>query len=275
MLSYLHAYHAGGPADVHKHAVLAGLLGLLTAKPRPITYLESHAGRGAYDLDDHAAAKTGEAARGIARLTPVDHPYWTALAAERAARGARAYPGSPMIARHLLRPDDMMMLMEMHPVEYAALATVMPKKDADAPTIAVHRRDGFEGMRALTPPKPLRGLALIDPSYERKSEYADTAVMALQVAMRWPQGVVVVWYPILPERRHEALIGPVDAVAAAAAPDMTVTRDEVAFTDPPARGMTGSGLLIVNAPFGAPDAIAAAHRLAAPVFTPVNRRDAA
>jgi 23S rRNA (adenine2030-N6)-methyltransferase len=259
MLSYQHAYHAGGPADLHKHAALAGMLALLTAKKRPISYIESHAGRGLYDLGAAAAAKTGEALRGVARLTEAAHPYWTAIRAARAAGGDAAYPGSPFVARALLRPQDRLALMELHPAEHAALSATMAGKG-----VAIHRRDGREGLRALTPPEPRRGLALIDPSYEVKTEYAETAVLALEVASRWPEGVVMVWYPILDAPRHGALIGPVEAVA----PEGMLI-DEVAFRERPGRGMVGSGLLILNAPFGAEKALAEAHGVCAAVLTPV------
>lgn len=258
MLSYQHAYHAGGPADLHKHAALAALLASLTRKARPISYLESHAGRGLYDLSDDAAAKTGEALRGVALLAETDHPYWTAIRAVRDAFGPAAYPGSPAVARALLRPEDQLHLMELHPAEHAALVAAMA-----GPGVAIHRRDGREGLRALTPPNPRRGLALIDPSYEVKSEYADTADLALEVAARWPEGVVMVWYPILRESRHEALTGPVAAVAPPG-----LLRHEVAFADPPERGMVGSGLILLNAPFGAAELLAAAAQIGAPALAP-------
>jgi 23S rRNA (adenine2030-N6)-methyltransferase len=262
MLSYQHAFHAGGPADLHKHSVLAGLLALLTVKPRPISYIESHAGRGVYDLSSAAAVKTGEALRGVARLEPVEHPLWTAIDAVRAEAGDAAYPGSPAIARALLRADDRLTLMEMHPAEHAALTAAMA-----GPGVSIHRRNGHEGLRALTPPEPRRGLALIDPSYEVKTEYLETALLALEVSTRWPEGVVMVWYPLLPDSRHEQLIGPIDAVRPAG-----MIRDEALFADPPARGMFGSGLLILNAPYAAAEAIAAARAVCAPVFAPPAQR---
>lgn len=266
MLSYQHAYHAGGPADLHKHMVLAGMLALLTQKERPVSYLESHAGRGLYDLTDPAAAKTGEAMRGVGLARPSAHPFWTAMERVRAAHGATAYPGSPAVARALLRPGDSMALMELHPAEHAVLAAAFGK-GGDGPKIAVHRRDGAEGLRALTPPDPRRGLALIDPSYEVKTEYTDTALLALEIAARWPQGVVMVWYPLLPAARHEDLIGPVEAVGLEG-----TRRDEVIFADPPARGMYGSGLLILNAPFGTEVVLAEVRRAAGELFAEAGAR---
>jgi 23S rRNA (adenine2030-N6)-methyltransferase len=257
MLSYQHAYHAGGPADLHKHAALAALLALLTAKERPISYFESHAGRGLYDIASPQALKTGEAMRGVALLEPVEHPFFAALARVRAAHGPSAYPGSPAVARALLRPQDRLTLMELHPAEHAALAAAMA-----GPGVAVHRRDGREGLKALTPPEPRRGLALIDPSYEIKTEYLETGLLALEVAARWPEGVVMVWYPLLPQGRHEGMIGPVEAVAPG------TLRDEVVFADPPARGMYGSGLLVLNPPYGAEAALAGAREACAAAYAP-------
>lgn len=257
MLSYQHAYHAGNPADLHKHSALAALLALLLEKPRNISYLESHAGRAVYDLNAPEARKTGEAARGVQALDPAGRPgpYWDVLARVRAIHGPTAYPGSPLIAEQMLRPGDRMTFLELHPAEHAALAAALGGAD-----IAVHRRDGHEGLPALCPPTPRRGLALIDPSYEVKDEYAQTAHTVLRVAERWPQGVVVVWYPLLPAGRHVDLLQPL----LAALPGLF--RHEAVFREPPPRGMTGSGLLVVNPPYGAEAALAAAWQTCAPVF---------
>ncbi|MCL5777421.1 23S rRNA (adenine(2030)-N(6))-methyltransferase RlmJ [Limibaculum sp. FT325] len=256
MLSYQHAYHAGNAADLHKHMALAALLDLLTAKPRAISYMESHAGRGLYDLGAPEALKTGEAAAGIGRLTPGKGPFWRALDAARARFGPAAYPGSPLIARLLTRPQDRLILCELHPAENAALREAMAGEG-----VAIHRRDGHEGLPALAPPRPRRGLALIDPSYEVKDEYARSAETALALLRRWPEGIVMVWYPILPAGRHVELTGPVEA---ARLPGFL--RHEVGFTARPERGMTGSGLLFANLPFGAADALRSAWAEAATVF---------
>jgi 23S rRNA (adenine2030-N6)-methyltransferase len=125
----------------------------------------------------------------------------------------------------------------------------------------VHKRDGHEGLRALTPPNPRRGLALIDPAYEVKTEYLKAAMLALETSTRWPEGVIMVWYPLLPQGRHDQLIGPVEAVA----PEGLI-RDEAIFADAPPRGMYGSGLLILNPPYGAQEALAEARAAVADVF---------
>ncbi|MEM1343597.1 MAG: 23S rRNA (adenine(2030)-N(6))-methyltransferase RlmJ [Pseudomonadota bacterium] len=264
MLSYQHAYHAGGPADLHKHAVLAELLALLTRKPRPITVIESHAGRGLYDLSAPEAAKTGEAAAGVLRHPPRPSPFAEALAATRVRHGESAYPGSPLVARHLLRAQDRLILCEAHPAEHAALKRALRGR------AEIHRRDGHEGLRALTPPKPRRGLVLIDPSYERKDEYAATAETALATLARWPEAVVAVWYPVLAALRHEGLIA---CLARARLPGFHDAR--VHFpTAAPGHGMTGSGMACLNLPHGGEAALtralAAVGAAVCPVSGPVS-----
>lgn len=246
MLSYQHGYHAGSLADVHKHALLAVMLAYLTTKDKPLSYLETHAGRGLYALDAAEALRTGEAAQGIGAVGRrgwfgPDHPYARVLAEVRRRHGPQAYPGSPMVAALLLRPGDRIHLGELHPQEFAALCEAMLPHDAqcrliDASTLAL----------ALTPPEPRRGLMLIDPSYEVKTDYETLPRLVARVARKWNVGIIALWYPILADLRHRPLL------SALAALDLPGTlRHEVRF--PPARpghGMTGSGLFITNAPFG-------------------------
>lgn len=251
MLSYQHGYHAGNLADVHKHAALAVLLAALAAKDKPLSYLESHAGRGFYDLAAPQARKTGEAAEGAvaalaADVLPADHPWVAAVHAVRAERGPTAYPGSPAIARALLRPGDRMHLMELHPQEHAAL-----RDGFQGAGVHVHRRDGHEGLPALVPPVPRRGLALIDPSYEVKTEYAAAARLAIEAHRKWPQGVILLWYPVLEAGLHRAMLA---ALTAAALPN--VWNEEVAFAGSALR-MRGSGLFCVNLPYAAEARLAA------------------
>lgn len=246
MLSYQHGYHAGNLADVHKHALLAWMLAYLTQKDKPLSYLETHAGRGLYDLTDAAALKTGEAAKGIAVAADwfaPDHPYRTVLGRIRATYGANAYPGSPLVAAEMLRPVDSIHLAELHPQEYAALATNM------APYGGVFRqRDGFEMALSLCPPDPRRGLMLVDPSFEVKTDYDTIPPLLAKVHRKWGVGVLVLWYPILTDGPHRPMLRALQE----AFPEGL--RHEVGF--PPAREghrMTGSGLFVVNPPYGLQD----------------------
>lgn len=251
MLSYQHGYHAGNLADLHKHAALAVLLAALTAKHRPLSYLESHAGRGLYDLAAPEAVKTGEAAEGVVaalarRTLPDNHPWVMAVRAVQAAHGPAAYPGSPALARALLRPADRLHLMELHPQEHAALRAAL-----HGPGVHIHRRNGHEGLPALVPPVPRRGLALIDPSYEVKDEYARAARLVLDLHAKWPEGVILLWYPLLDAGLHGELLRMLDAAALP-----LVWREEVRFAGSRLR-MRGSGLACVNTPWGAEAALTA------------------
>lgn len=243
MLSYQHLYHAGNLADVHKHALLAYALDYLTQKDKPLTYIESHAGRGLYDLSSAEAVKTGEAAQGIARVsgwfTP-QHPYARAIAVTRAERGPQAYPGSPLIAGHLLRDMDTIHLCELHPQEHAALTYAVAPFGAH-----VHAEDGLKKAVSICPPTPRRGMLLIDPSYEIKSDYETLPKVIGQIARKWNVGIIALWYPILSGNPHLPMV----RALTSAHPDALV--HEVSF--PPARDghrMTGSGMFILNPPFG-------------------------
>lgn len=244
MRGYQHLYHAGNMADVHKHAVLAWALAYMTAKTKPLSYIETHAGRGLYRLDAPEARRTGEAAAGIALAEargwfPPDHPYARTLAAVRTAHGPAAYPGSPLIAATLLRPGDPIHLAEIHPAEAAALATHL------GPRAQLHRRDGLAMARALCPPTPRRGLMLIDPSYEGGADYTALPRALTALHRTWPVGVILLWYPLLAGAPHAPML----AALRTALPQ--ALRHEVRF--PPARPghrMTGSGLFLLNPPWG-------------------------
>jgi len=246
MLSYQHAYHAGNLADVHKHALLATALDYLTRKDKPLSYLETHAGRGLYRLDAPEALKTGEAAQGIGRVAgwfPPDHPYTRARTAITAAHGPTAYPGSPLIAAALLRPMDSMTLADLHPAEVAALREVIPRHRAQ-----VLQEDGFDMALSRTPPEPKRGLALIDPSYEVKADYDRLPGIVQKLHARWNVGILMLWYPILTTGAQAAMVRSLRRTFPEA------LSHEVRF--PPARpghGMIGSGLFVVNPPFGLGD----------------------
>ncbi|EEE36417.1 protein involved in catabolism of external DNA [Rhodobacteraceae bacterium KLH11] len=246
MLSYQHIYHAGNLADVQKHTLLAWALEYLTQKDKPLSYIETHAGRGLYQLDAAEAVRTGEAAAGIERVQHEgwfegEHPMSRALEAVRSRHGATAYPGSPLIAASLLRSQDSLHLAELHPQEHAALALALSTYEAKA-----YRQDGFELAQSLLPPTPRRGLMLIDPSYEVKADYDRLPKVIAKLHRKWNVGVIALWYPILTDGHHQVMI---TALKAQNLPKAIC--HEVRF--PPARKnhrMVGSGMFIINAPFG-------------------------
>jgi len=242
MHSYQHAFHAGNLADGHKHALLAWMLSYLTRKDKPLSYIETHAGRGLYDLSAPEAEKTGEAAQGIAKVADwfdADHPFAQARAAVIRDHGPTAYPGSPAIATALLRPEDSLHLAELHPAEFAALRTQFRRH------AKLHQRDGFELAHAITPPTPRRGLLLIDPSYEIKTDYTDIPRHIAKLHRAWNVGVIVLWHPVL------ASDAQADMVQALKSAHPQALHQQGRF--PPAReghGMIGSGMFVLNPPFG-------------------------
>ena len=246
MLSYQHAYHAGNLADVHKHALLATALDHLTRKDKPLSYFETHAGRGLYRLDGPEALKTGEAAQGIGRVGgwfPPDHPYTRARATVAADHGAASYPGSPLIAAALLRAFDTMTLAELHPAEVAALRDAMPKR-----YVQVLQEDGLAMALSRTPPDTRRGCMLIDPSFEVKTDYDRIPDLIAKLHRKWNVGVILLWYPILANQAQSLMTQTLRMGFPGA------LCHEVRF--PPARpghGMIGSGMFVLNPPFGLSD----------------------
>lgn len=198
-MNYRHAFHAGNFADVFKHVVLVLALQALHRKDTPFCYFDTHAGAGRYDLDGSAAQASGEYRDGIGRLWDWRDPpeglgvYLEAVRALNPDGRLRYYPGSPRLARRLLRAQDRMVLCERHPETAARLAREF------AGERQVRMRGGEDGYRALQawlPPRERRGLVLIDPPYEAEDEF-ERVLAALRAAhRRWPTGIYMVWYPI-------------------------------------------------------------------------------
>lgn len=245
MLSYQHSYHAGNFADVHKHLALLLLLRCLQRKESPLCYIDSHAGRGLYDLAGVEARKTCDAETGILRLLGVtDAPeavrdYLDLVASFNRDASLRFYPGSAALAQAVLREQDRAILLELHRQEYAVLRDLM----IGDRRIATHARDCYEGLPALLPPAIRRGVVLIDPSYEVKSEYEDIVKLLDRAIRRWPNGVYALWYPILASSAHERLL---DALGERTFPKMLSS--EICISGK-AEGLEGSGLIIINTPW--------------------------
>ncbi len=241
MLSYQHIYHAGNLADVHKHALLAWMLDYLTRKDKPVSYIETHAGRALYDLTSDEAVKTGEAAQGIARAKTwfaPDHPYMKCLAQTAETHGENTYPGSPLIAVQTLRESDTITLAELHPTEHLNLELALP-------TAKCWRTDGFSMAHSMLPPTPRRGLMLIDPSFEIKDDYQSIPAQIKKYARAWNVGIIVLWYPILTSNAHHNMLKTL------ASDHPEALQHEVRFRPArPGHGMIGSGLFVVRPPFG-------------------------
>lgn len=248
MLSYLHAFHAGNHADVLKHLVLLAILERLTAKDAPLRYIETHAGAGGYDLRSREAQKNREHDLGIGKLWGARQPparVAALLALVRAYNGGRIdlerYPGSPWLARERLRSGDSLYLFELHPAEQRTLAAGF---EGDRRVTVLHD-DGLEACIGLVPPPERRGLVLIDPSYELRGEHARVVDALVKMHRRFATGVYAIWYPVI-ERRwvdrfERALratgIGPMDLY------ELSIARDAHG------RGLTGSGMIVVNPPW--------------------------
>jgi 23S rRNA (adenine2030-N6)-methyltransferase len=248
-MNYRHAYHAGNFADVLKHAVLAAILLRMRTRPKPLCYVESHAGAGLYSLTRPEARRSREAETGIGLLAGLQ-PGGDALAAylglvaalPENRDGLLVYPGSPMIAAGLLGEEDRLVLVEAVPEEASALKHLF-RHDA---RVAVHCRDGWEALGALLPPTPRRGLLLVDPPYESPDDFRQVAAGLELARRRWPVGVLAAWYPI---KDRAALAGFYRALEFPEAGGMLRVELSVRPDDNPG-GLNGSGLVIAAPPWG-------------------------
>lgn len=251
MLSYQHIYHAGNMADVQKHLWLLCALEYLGRKEKPFCWLDTHSGRGAYDLAAPEAQKLGEYKNGILsvieRLRQSDHPLLELYAQKISDinedhQELRLYPGSALLAATMLRDEDKLYAYELHPKEFTFLSDNL----ASFHNVKVIKEDGYKGLKSLTPPKLKRGGVLIDPSYEMKGEYEDVVEEISGALSRWPQGVYMIWYPILAAARHEAMCAALTELATAHHLDFI--RDEWIF-EGAAKGLLGTGMFIFNPPY--------------------------
>jgi 23S rRNA (adenine2030-N6)-methyltransferase len=238
-VNYRHAFHAGNFADCFKHTLLIPLLRALARKPTPFFVLDTHAGAGRYDLASGPAERTGEWRRGIGRL--LDNPPEPLAAYVGLVRELGLYPGSPRLIRALLRAADRLACCELHEDEARSLRRLFARDRQ----VAVHHRDGWEALGALLPPRERRGLALIDPPYERADEF-DALVAGLRSGhARFPTGIFAVWYPV----KHRAPVRAFHAaMQASGIRDILVAELWVREPIDPAR-LNGCGLLVANPPF--------------------------
>lgn len=257
MLAYRHAFHAGNHADVLKHLVLVQVLRYLALKDKPFTLVDTHAGAGGYSIEGRYAQKRAEYEQGIGRLWSRDDlppPVADYVDLVRQFNGAATaasrvafeqYPGSPAFANLLLRPQDRLRLFELHPTDHRILAAFLGTR----PNTQVVQGDGFAALKSELPPPSRRGMVLIDPSYEIKTDYAKVVGALREALTRFGEGVVMIWYPQLGTLESAQLPARLQSSADAQAKKgwlharLTVQRpDERGF------GLLGSGLFIANPP---------------------------
>lgn len=287
MLSYLHAFHAGNHADILKHAALIQLLKKLNQKSAPYSFFDTHAGSGLYSTNGEKARKTGEAARGVLALAEYAANGELPKAQDAAAISdymdfvrpylkLDLYPGSPLIERALLRPDDAHTICELHPAEFEALKEncarkISQDKEGAAPHTQILKADGLKTLLAQTPPKIKRGAVLIDPSYEESSDYEAVSKTVVAVHKKWSAGIIMIWYPLLARRSEEIerMIAVICAAAKNQNANTNILRAEFcvdtpqshtemsleenaaakAATPSTAPRLYGSGILVINAPW--------------------------
>ena len=248
-MNYRHAFHAGNHADVFKHIVLTRLIALMSRKEQPFAYIDTHAGLGLYDLRGDQATRTGEWLEGIARLwQATDRPsltddYVKVINRLNAEGELRYYPGSPELARRLMRQQDRVLLNEKHPDDGQLLKDNM-KKD---PRVAVHLGEGWHVPRALLPVAEKRAVMLIDPPFEQLDELQRCAKAMKETIGRMRQTVAAIWYPIKDDSR--ALKRFYQELTSSGAPKLLRVELLVHPLDTP-QSLNGSGLVISNPPWG-------------------------
>ncbi len=258
MLAYRHAFHAGMHADVLKHLMLVQTLRYMAEKDKPYTYLDTHAGAGAYALDTAIARKTGEFAHGIGRLwarkdlPPAVADYVDLVRRFNGPGALVRYPGSPAVALLMRRADDRLRLYELHPTDHRLLEDGF---GAEAHT-HIAKGDGYASLKAELPPPSRRSVTLIDPSYEIKTDYTRVAQAMQEALTRFAQGLVLVWYPQLLTRDSQNLPLRLRKIADDLAPRGWLhVRLTVQAPDEHGFGLIGSGMFIANPPFVLHDAL--------------------
>jgi 23S rRNA (adenine2030-N6)-methyltransferase len=254
-MNYRHAFHAGGFADVIKHIVLVRILTYLQEKPAAFRVIDTHAGAGVYDLTSDEGRRGGEWLTGIARVmqarfsektAPLVKPYLDIVRAFNPQRELASYPGSPLIARALLRPQDRMTACEVEPKARKRLIDAL-RRDTQARVVDL---DGWLASPAFVPPKERRGLVLIDPPYEQKDEFERLAEGFAGAFAKWPTGSFMLWYPVKSRRATDTLTRNVaEAVGAGPSPGKCLRLEFSVAPQAIGGALASAGLLIVNPPW--------------------------
>jgi 23S rRNA (adenine2030-N6)-methyltransferase len=245
-MNYRHIFHAGSFADVFKHIVLIALIQALQHKEKGCVLIDTHAGIGLYDLESELVQRNPEYLRGIAPLLqnsnmpyPVIKTYLDLVKNMQPNNKLKYYPGSPFIMSQLLRSQDILILNELHPEDYALL-----KKQFHDPRIHIHHRDAYEFLPAILPPTPRRGLVFIDPPYEQKDEFTKLPQLLTTAIKLFPQGVFAAWYPIV-HNEHYKFLHDINGLGKIFRAELVLTKNY----DTHQNGLRGSGIAIINAPY--------------------------
>jgi 23S rRNA (adenine2030-N6)-methyltransferase len=258
VLAYRHAFHAGGAADVLKHACLIFCLDYLGQKEKPFLCVDTHGGAGSYSLNEGYAAQNREWEEGIAMFLGADRKtlpgmlkrYLDVTAGRDGTPPGSRYPGSPAIIRRLLRPRDRGVCFELHPADFALLKQEL----AGDSRFVVRREDGFRGLKSLLPPASRRACVFIDPSYEMQDDYPALTEALREALRRFPQGVYLIWYPLLEAKTVFPAKTAFPAEAALRLPETLWAlyggkRYGVEIRRDRGRSLYGSGLVIYNPPW--------------------------
>jgi 23S rRNA (adenine2030-N6)-methyltransferase len=249
-MNYRHIYHAGNFADVFKHAILARIIAYLKRKEAAFRVIDTHAGIGLYDLGSEEAQKTGEWHGGIGKLldaaltgAPAEwlHDYLSVVRALNPDGGFRLYPGSPLLARHLLRRQDRLTAIELHPEDAQSLKKVF----AGDHHVRVIELDGWLALGAHLPPKEKRGLVLIDPPFEEEGEFARMVDGLAKAHRRWPGGIYAFWYPVKDRAAVERFR---QLLRETGIPKILDVSFSIRAPSPEAR-LDGCGMVVVNPPY--------------------------
>lgn len=250
MYSYQHRYHAGNFADIHKHVILIAVLEALRKKATPFCVLDAFAGEGVYNLTSKESQKNREYLAGFNQMQTlagttapnfIQELLHTAKIYQDQQRDPQAivYPGSPAIIYSKLRAQDRAIFIENHPAAYLELKNQFRGKTQ----AHIHKRDGMEATHALIPFKEKRGLIFIDPSYEVKEEYKTIGKLVYQAWSKFPQGIYLVWYPLLSESRHISLCQELQQKF------QNIWQHEWLPNHNDTAGLRGSGVIMVNPPW--------------------------
>lgn len=241
-MNYRHAYHAGNFADVFKHSIIVALTQSFLQKDSAFCYLDTHSGAGRYNLLSKAAQTNKEFKNGIEKiLAQPNPPEFIKDFLYCVQKNPSFYPGSPLFVKEFLRPQDRMILSELHSEEYFLLKKLLGSRKQ----VSVYCQDAYQSLKAYLPPKERRGFVLIDPPFEKQNEFESLTKALSQAIQRWETGVYAIWYPIknraVTERFLNTLHAKINRPLLVA--ELSIYAEDTVFQ------LNGCGMAIINPPW--------------------------